>query len=220
MGVSRLSSMKLMKDESLERQRLLDMCRLEQPYWDKGLLVAGIDEAGRGPLAGPCVAAAVVMPPGCLIEGVNDSKKLSEKKREALYEQITAQAVCYGVGIVDNHLIDQINILKAAQRAFVQALDALSTTPVFVFSDRIGGIETGLPYQEIVGGDRLCYSVAAASIIAKVTRDRMMRAYDEEYVGYGFAKHKGYGTREHIEAILANGTCGIHRTSFLKRLSG
>ena len=209
-----------MKNEAQERQRLLDMCGFEQSYWDKGLLVAGIDEAGRGPLAGPCVAAAVVMPAGCLIEGVNDSKKLSEKKREALYEQITAQAVCYGVGIVDNQLIDQINILKAAQRAFAGALDALSVTPAFVFSDRIGGIETKLPYQEIVGGDRLCYSVAAASIIAKVTRDRMMRAYDEQYAGYGFAKHKGYGTAQHIEAILTIGTCGIHRTSFLKRLSG
>jgi len=207
-----------MKNE--EKERLLAMCCYEQPYWEKGLLVAGIDEAGRGPLAGPCVAAAVVLPPGCLIAGVNDSKKLTEKRREALYEQITAQAVCCAVGVADNHTIDTINILKAAQRAFAQALEGLAQQPAFVFSDRIGGIDTALPYEEIVGGDRLCYSIAAASIVAKVTRDRMMRAYDELYAGYGFAQHKGYGTRQHMEAIAAQGICQIHRTTFLKRLSG
>lgn len=207
-----------MRDEAKERQRLLGMCCFEQPYWDRGLLVAGIDEAGRGPLAGPCVAAAVVMPAGCLIAGVDDSKKLAEKKREALYEQITAQAVCWAVGVADNHLIDRINILKAAQRAFTQALGALEVAPAFVFSDRIGGIGTALPYQEIVGGDRLCYSVAAASIVAKVTRDRMMRQYDKQYAGYGFAQHKGYGTRQHRDAIAAQGVCRIHRMTFLKRL--
>ncbi len=203
-----------------EKERLLAMCRYEQPYWERGLLVAGIDEAGRGPLAGPCVAAAVILPPGCLIAGINDSKKISEVRRESLFEQIKAQAVCYAVGIADNQLIDQINILKAAQRAFAQALDDLSQRPAFVFSDRIGGIDTGLPYEEITGGDRLCYSVAAASIVAKVTRDRMMREFDALYQGYGFAKHKGYGTRQHMQAIAAKGVCSIHRTTFIKRLSG
>lgn len=208
-----------MKDNAQERQRLMDMCRFEQPYWDKGLCVAGVDEAGRGPLAGPCVAAAVVMPPGCLIDGVNDSKKLSEKKREELYAKITAQAVCWAVGIADNRMIDQINILKAAQFAFAQALDALASQPAFVFCDRIGGLCTPYEYEQITGGDRLCYSIAAASIVAKVTRDRMMRVFDEQYQGYGFAQHKGYGTQKHYDAIAALGLCGIHRTSFLKRLS-
>ena len=209
-----------MKNEAQERQRLMDMCRFEEPYWEKGLCVAGVDEAGRGPLAGPCVAAAVIMPPGCLVLGVNDSKKLSEKKREVLYREITSQAVCYAVGIVDNRMIDQINILKAAQNAFSQALDSLATKPAFVFCDRIGGISTPYAYEEITGGDRLCYSIAAASIIAKVTRDRIMCSYDKEYIGYGFAQHKGYGTQKHYDAIKTLGLCDIHRTSFLKRLSG
>ncbi len=196
------------------------MCRYEQPFWESGKLVAGIDEAGRGPLAGPCVAAAVIMPRGCLIAGVNDSKKLSEKKREALYEQITAQALCYAVGIADNSLIDEINILNAAKRAFAQAIAGLSFKPDFVFSDRIGGIETDCPYEEITGGDALCYSIAAASIVAKVTRDRMMRDFGRQYPGYGFETHKGYGTKQHCESIRELGVCDIHRMSFLKKLIG
>lgn len=208
-----------MNDISAERKRLQKLSQYEKPFWKKRLLVAGVDEAGRGPLAGPCVAAAVVMPPNCLIEGVDDSKKLSEEKREALYAKITSQAVCYAVGMADNRLIDEINILKAAQHAFSQAISALAVKPVFIFCDRIGGIKSEIEYEEIIGGDRLCYSVAAASIIAKVTRDRMMREYDKKYQGYGFAQHKGYGTKQHYDAIAALGICGIHRATFLKRLS-
>lgn len=203
-----------------ELARLTAMCRFEQPFWDAGRLVAGIDEAGRGPLAGPCVAAAVVMPPGCLVAGVNDSKKLSEKKREALFEQITDRALCYAVAVADNALIDEVNILNAAKRAFAQAIGALSVRPDYVFSDRIGGIATVCAYEEITGGDALCYSIAAASIIAKVTRDRMMRDYARRYPGYGFEKHKGYGTKQHCDSIRELGVCEIHRMSFLGKLIG
>lgn len=208
-----------MKIVSAEQKRLWELSQYERPFWKKRMLVAGADEAGRGPLAGPCVAAAVVMPPGCLIEGVDDSKRLTEEKREELYKKITSQAICYAVGVADNRLIDEINILKAAQYAFSQAISVLAVKPAFVFCDRIGGIKIDIEYEEIIGGDRLCYSVAAASIIAKVTRDRMMREFDEKYKGYGFAQHKGYGTKQHYDAIAALGICGIHRTTFLKRLS-
>ncbi len=207
-----------MRSEELER--LIAMSQYEKPYWDAGQLVAGIDEAGRGPLAGPCVAAAVVMPRDCLIAGIDDSKKLTEKKREALYEEITDRALCYAVGIADNGLIDEINILNAAKRAFAQAISGLSVQPDYVFSDRIGGIEIHCPYEEITGGDALCYSIAAASVIAKVTRDRMMRDYEQKFPGYGFAKHKGYGTKQHRDSILELGVCDIHRMSFLKKLIG
>jgi len=206
--------------QSEELERLITMSLYEKPYWDAGKLVAGIDEAGRGPLAGPCVAAAVVMPRDCLIAGVNDSKKLTEKKREALYDEITDKALCYAVGIADSAVIDEINILNAAKRAFAQAISGLSIQPDYVFSDRIGGIEIDCPYQEITGGDALCYSIAAASIIAKVTRDRMMRDYEQKFPGYGFAKHKGYATKQHRESILELGVCEIHRMSFLKKLIG
>ncbi len=190
----------------------------ERPYWDKGLLVAGIDEVGRGPLAGPCVAAAVILPPGCLIFGVNDSKKLSEKKRQALYDEITEKAVCWSVGIVDNRVIDEVNILNAAKRAFAGAYCGLTVQPAYVFCDRIGGIDIDTDYTELVHGDALCYSIAAASIVAKETRDRMMRDFAETYPEYGFAAHKGYGTKLHREKIAAIGPCDIHRRTFLKNI--
>lgn len=204
--------------EEKEMERLIALSRYEQPYWDKGLFVAGVDEAGRGPLAGPCVAAAVIMPPGLLIPGVDDSKKLSEKKRGELYALITAQAVCFAVGVSDSGTIDRINILNAAKKAFAEAISTLRVTPYHVFCDRIGGIDVGVPYEEITGGDRLCYSVAAASIIAKETRDAVMRDYAVLYPQYGFDKHKGYATREHCECIIKYGACDIHRSSFLKKL--
>jgi ribonuclease HII len=204
-----------MIDDEKERDRLIALSQYEKPYWDRGLLVAGVDEAGRGPLAGPCVAAAVVMPPGLLIPGVNDSKKLSEKKRGELYTLITAQAVCFAVGVSDSVTIDRINILNAAKKAFAEAISSLRVTPSHVFCDRIGGIEVDVPYEEITGGDRLCYSVAAASIIAKETRDAIMRDYAVLYPQYGFDRHKGYGTKEHFDCIIAYGACEIHRASFL-----
>lgn len=209
---------KILNKQQIELARLEAMCEYERPYWDKGLLVAGIDEAGRGPLAGPCVAAAVVMPPNCLIPGVNDSKKLSEKKRQELFLCIKEKAICYGVGIVDNRVVDEINILNAAKRAFVQAFSALTTKPDFVLCDKIGGIAIDTEYEELVGGDRRSYSIAAASIIAKETRDQIMREYEDLYPEYGFAKHKGYGTPQHRASILEYGACDIHRMSFLKKI--
>jgi ribonuclease HII len=203
------------RSETQERERLNLMSAFERPFWETGRLVAGVDEAGRGPLAGPCVAAAVVMPPGCLIPGVDDSKKLTEKKREALYDEITRQALSYAVCIMDSRVIDEINILCAAKRAFAAALSALSIRPDYVFCDRIGGIDVELRYEELVGGDARCYSIAAASIVAKVSRDRLMRGYEYAYPGYGFAQHKGYGTSAHAASIRAQGPCAIHRRSFL-----
>ena len=196
-------------------ERLTEMTAFERPFWDSGRLVAGVDEAGRGPLAGPCVAAAVVMPPNCLIPGVNDSKKLTEKKRDALYVEITRQALSWAVCIVDNRVIDEINILNAAKRAFAGALGALSVKPDHVLCDRIGGIDIPYDYEDLVGGDAKVYSIAAASVIAKVTRDRLMCGYECVYPGYGFAQHKGYGTKAHAESIRSQGPCAIHRRSFL-----
>ena len=200
-----------------EHARLNAMCVNEHRYWSRGMLTAGIDEVGRGPLAGPCVAAAVIMPPEPLIEGVNDSKKLSEKKRQVVYDNIMKSAVAVGIGIVENDVIDDINILEAARRAFAQAYNNLGTRPGFVFCDRIGGIDIDCEYEEFVGGDALSYSVAAASIVAKVTRDEMMRSYDEQFPGYGFSRNKGYGTKEHTQALLELGACSIHRRTFIKK---
>ncbi len=207
--------MRMRRSEAQEMERLTVMTAFERPFWDSGRLVAGVDEAGRGPLAGPCVAAAVVMPPNCLIPGVDDSKKLTEKKRDELYNEITRQALCWAVCIVDNRVIDEINILNAAKRAFAGALGALSVKPDHVFCDRIGGIDIPYDYEDLVGGDARVYSIAAASVIAKVTRDRLMRGYECVYPGYGFAQHKGYGTKAHAESIRSQGPCAIHRRSFL-----
>lgn len=211
-----LRAQAILNDKELDR--LNAMCVHERTFWDKGLIVAGIDEVGRGPLAGPCVAASVIMPPQPLIEGVNDSKKLSEKKRQTVYEQIMRHAVAVGIGLVDNTVIDEINILNAAKRAFATAYYELDITPDFVFCDRIGGIDIDSDYKEFVSGDAISYSIAAASIVAKVTRDEMMREYDEVYPMYGFAQHKGYGTAQHRQVIKQNGVCDIHRMSFLKKI--
>ncbi len=209
---------RLAEKEQKELNRLKALSSFEQPFWEKGLLVAGADEAGRGPLAGPCVAAAVIMPPNVLIPGVDDSKKLTEKKRAELYIEIVSRAVCFAVGISDSRSIDSINILNAAKRAFARAINGLRVKPAHVFCDRIGGINADVPYEEITGGDRLCYSVAAASIIAKETRDSIMRDYSMLYPKYGFERHKGYATKEHYECILKYGSCDIHRASFLSNL--
>lgn len=177
--------------------------------------VAGVDEAGRGPLAGPVVAAAVILPEGFFIPGVDDSKKLTAAKREALYGVILASAVAAGTGIVGHEEIDSINILQATFRAMHQALAALSVVPghILVDGNRFSG--TGIPFTTIVDGDALSHSIAAASIIAKVTRDRLLCDYDRLYPAYGFARHKGYGTAQHRAAIVAHGPCPIHRRTFL-----
>lgn len=179
-------------------------------------ILCGIDEAGRGPLAGPVCAAACVLPEGLVIEGLNDSKKLSEKRREALYEQITTQGVAWAVCLVDEAVIDEINILQATFRAMRGAVAKLGLQPDLCLVDGNRDPGLGLPTRTVVKGDASCASVAAASILAKVTRDRLMYAYDELYPGYGFAVHKGYGTKAHYAAIQQLGLCPIHRRSFLK----
>ena len=191
----------------------------EREYWLSGSYMAGMDEAGRGPLAGPVVAAAVLFPKEIIIDGINDSKKLSEKKREALYEHIVSSALT-GVGIVDAREIDETNILIAARRAFSLAAQALPVTPDFFYTDYITALTLPAPHESVVKGDQKIYSVAAASIVAKVTRDRMMREYAQKYPGYGFDKHKGYGTRAHYEAIERLGISPIHRRTFLKKILG
>ena len=179
--------------------------------------ICGIDEAGRGPLAGPVVVASVIMPHDSMIEGVNDSKKVSEKKREELYEKIIEESISYGVGIMDHNEIDEYNILNATKMGLTNSLKELTVKPDLIVVDALNKIDTlGIPYKSIIKGDALCYSISAASIIAKVTRDRIMRQWDEVYPMYGFQKHKGYGTAAHIAAIKEYGLCPIHRKSFTK----
>ena len=205
-----------MKEKEL--LRLEKLKEIENEIYEKGInKICGIDEAGRGPLAGPVVVAAVIMPQDSMIEGVNDSKKISEKKREKLYEEITQNAIAWGVGIIDQNEIDNINILNATKKGLTTALTELKEKPEIILVDALTGIDTlGIPYQSIIKGDAKSYSIAAASIIAKVTRDRIMKQWDEVYPKYGFEKHKGYGTKAHIDAIKENGICPIHRKTFVK----
>ena len=186
-------------------------------YSDKVKYIAGIDEAGRGPLAGPVVVGCVIMPKDSFIEGVNDSKKVSEKKREMLYEKITNEALSYSTGIVWQDEIDEINILNATKKALTMAIDGLKIKPDLILVDALDKIDTrGIPYTSIIKGDAKVYAISCASLIAKVTRDRIIREYDELYPEYGFASHKGYGTAKHIEAIKEHGICPLHRKSFVK----
>ncbi len=187
----------------------------ERSLWAAGAQhVAGVDEAGRGPLAGPVVAAAVIFPPEPHIPGVNDSKKLSPAQRELLYQLISSQALAIGVGIIGEETIDRINILQATYCAMKQAIASLEIAPVHVLVDGRPIPDLNIPQTAIIGGDGKCFSIAAASIIAKVTRDRLMLDYDRQYPQYGFAQHKGYPTRKHVQAIIEHGFCPIHRTSF------
>lgn len=201
-----------------EELRLNELKKMENQYFEKGIqYLCGIDEAGRGPLAGPVVVAAVIMPKDSKLEGVNDSKKVSEKKRELLYEQIKEEAISYSVAIVDEKEIDQVNILNATKEGLTTAIRGLKVKPERIIVDALTGIDTcGIPYDSVIKGDAKCYSIAAASILAKVTRDRIMRKMDEVYPEYGFEKHKGYGTAAHIAAIKEYGLCPIHRKSFTK----
>lgn len=201
-----------------EETRLNLLKEYENKLYETGLkYIAGIDEAGRGPLAGPVVVGIAIMKPDSFIEGINDSKKISEAKREKLYEQITYEAIDWSVGIVSQKEIDEINILNATKKALKLAIENLKTKPDRILVDALENIDTkGIPYTSIIKGDAKIYSISAASIIAKVTRDRIMREYDEVYPEYGFAKHKGYGTSMHIEAIKQNGPCPLHRKSFIK----
>jgi ribonuclease HII len=188
---------------------------IERKLWLRGIKdIAGVDEAGRGPLAGPVVAAAVIFPKEFTINGVNDSKKLSAAKREELYALISKHAVSVGVGIVDHEIIDHINILQATFMAMRNALENLVVKPEFVIVDGNSFKHEMLSIQNVIDGDAKSFTIAAASIIAKVTRDRLMCELDLRYPQYGFARHKGYGTRQHIDAIRTYGLCEIHRKSF------
>ena len=204
------------KEKEIERLNLLKEEELKL-YENNIEYICGIDEAGRGPLAGPVVVGAVILPKDSFIEGVNDSKKISEKKREKIYEQIIKEAISYSVGIVDQKTIDEINILNATKLGVKIALEGLKQRPDVIMVDALTNMDTlGIPYISVVKGDAKNYSIAAASIIAKVTRDRIMKEWDEMYPAYGFAKHKGYGTAEHIRVIKENGPCILHRKSFIK----
>lgn len=194
-------------------ERLQTLLQTDGPLWAQGICFAGMDEAGRGPLAGNVVAACVVMPPNPLLEWVDDSKKLSPARRDSVYDQILRTALFVGVGQADPEEIDRINILEATKNAFRRAAE---NAPASLFLlDALSGL--GLPGEErgIIHGDALSYSIAAASIVAKVTRDRQLMELDQQYPGYGFAQHKGYGTAQHIAALRRMGPCPAHRRSFI-----
>ncbi len=197
----------------------MDWLEFENIAYEKGFLnVCGVDEAGRGPLAGPVCAAAVILPKGMIIEGVNDSKKLSEKKREALFDVVKESSVAYNIAFATVEEIEEYNILNATMLAMKRAVEGLSVSADFAYIDgnRIPSLD--IPAEYIVKGDARCMSVAAASILAKVARDRLMLAFSEEYPQYSFEKHKGYGTKVHIDAIKEFGPCPIHRPSFLTKI--
>ncbi len=201
----------------MENQRLKLMSRYEEEAYSKGFkCVAGIDEAGRGPLAGPVVAACVALPEGLLIEGINDSKKLSETKRERIYKIIMEKALSIGIGIVDEKIIDEINILNATKLAMKNSVMQMKVKPDFLLIDAVKLDDIDISQLSIIKGDSVSLSIAAASIVAKVTRDRIMVEYDKKHPEYGFKKHKGYGTKLHIDAIKNNGICPIHRVGFTK----
>ena len=181
-------------------------------------VVCGVDEAGRGPLAGPVCVAACILPQDCQIEGLNDSKKLTPKKRDALFDAICASAVEYKIILIDEKTIDEINILQATLLGMKQAIEQLQHVPDMALIDGNKCPDTAISCQAVVKGDGKSASVAAAIILAKVTRDRIMEQYAQVYPGYGFAKHKGYGTKLHYEAIRQLGVCPIHRKSFLKKM--
>lgn len=195
------------------------MLEYEQKFLNKGYkFIAGMDEAGRGPLAGPVVVACVVMPldKQHLIDGVNDSKKLSPKKRDTLFQQIVDTALCYSVSVVDHLTIDRINILNATKQGMCECVNKLSIQPDIVLVDAVKDLAVDVETLPIIHGDALSYSIACASIVAKVTRDRMMLEFDKQYPQYNFKQHKGYGTAEHIRLLKQYGKCPIHRNSFIK----
>ncbi len=203
------------KAQARENARLERMLTLEKKLRERGIQhIAGVDEAGRGPLAGPVVAAAVILPPDARIPGLNDSKALSEKRRAALFETIREVAIAIGVGEVSPQEIDKYNIRNATHMAMCKALDALGISPDRVLVDGNAVPGSSFSEQAVIRGDRASLSIAAASVIAKVTRDRLMVAYHEQYPDYGFATHKGYGSASHLAALQKHGPCAIHRQSF------
>lgn len=199
---------------AIERVRLEGMREFENKYSDLAY-VAGIDEAGRGPLAGPVVAAAVILPKDIFLPFLNDSKKVTEKRRDVLFDEIKQNAIAYGIGIASNTLIDEINILQATYEAMREAVNALEKTPDVLLVDAVHIPDINIKQVGIVKGDAKSVNIAAASILAKVTRDRLMAEYDKIYPEYGFASNKGYGTATHIAALKEIGPCAIHRKSFI-----
>ena len=198
-----------------------DMWKIEKSHFDRGVkVICGVDEAGRGPLAGPVCAAAVILLPNAEIPGLNDSKKLSDKKRRELYPIIKEQAIAYGIAFADHREIDEINILQATYLAMERAINQLSVRPELALIDGNRAKDFGVPVETVVHGDSLSASIAAASILAKVTRDDYMLKMAEEYPGYDFEIHKGYGTKAHYAALSKLGPCPIHRMTFLKKFYG
>lgn len=193
---------------------MIDLLAFEKELYKEGYeFIAGTDEAGRGPLAGPVVAAAVILPKDLIIDGVNDSKQLTEKKREELFDIIMDKALAVGISFIDNKKIDEINILEASRLAMMEAIKKLKIKPDYVLSDAMK-MNIDIPVKPIIKGDALSINIAAASIIAKVSRDRFMDEMDLKYPNYGFKRHKGYPTKDHIEAIKKYGITDIHRTTF------
>lgn len=206
------------KQERLEKQklRLEEMLVYERKLWDAGKeYIAGVDEVGRGPLAGPVVTAAVILPKEFSLLGVDDSKKLSPKRRDELFDQIKEAAICYAIGRREPERIDEINILEATKEAMQEAIDGLRIKPDHVLIDAVNLKTLRIPQSSIIHGDATSVSIAAASIIAKVTRDREMLEMAKLYPGYSFESNKGYGTAAHYEGLAAKGPCPIHRKSFL-----
>ena len=197
-----------------EELRLEQMLRYEKELYKAGYqAIAGIDEVGRGPLAGPVVAAAVILPPGCKIKGLNDSKKIPKKKHQEIYQAVLDKALAVGIGLIDNEVIDQVNIYEATKLAMKEALSKLSLKPDYLLIDAMK-LDIDIPQESIIKGDANSLSIAAASIVAKVTRDKLMADYDKEYPGYDFAQNAGYGTKSHLQGLERKGVTPIHRKTF------
>ena len=210
------SAMKRALKLEAEKARVEQMCVYEKEYGVYSY-ICGIDEAGRGPLAGPVVAGAVILPKDCRILYINDSKKLSEKRRNELFDIIKEEAVTYGIGIIDAARIDEINILQATYEAMRSAINNLNPSPDILLNDAVTIPKVDIKQVPIIKGDAKSISIAAASVLAKVTRDRIMEEYDKKYPEYGFAKHKGYGTKQHIQALEQFGASPIHRRTFITK---
>lgn len=216
-GVSKIigQAQKRMEKLRVERERIERLKEYERKYWDKFDFIGGIDEVGRGPLAGPVVTACVILPKDCDILYINDSKKLTAAKRDELYEEIMSKAISVGIGAASEQRIDEINILQATYEAMRQAISECSVEPQVLLNDAVTIPSVTIPQVPIIKGDAKSITIGAASIIAKVTRDRMMVEYDTIYPEYHFANNKGYGSQEHIEALKKYGPCPIHRRSFI-----
>ena len=217
-GVQKLVETARKRFDKLQQEKIrTESLKKYEKEYDNYTYICGIDEVGRGPFAGPVVAAAVILPKDCDILYLNDSKKLSEKKRELLYDEIYEKAVAIGIGMSSEEVIDEINILQATYKAMQQAISKLSIKPDLLLNDAVTIPDVEIEQVPIIKGDAKSASIAAASIVAKVTRDRMMKEYDIIYPGYDFAKNKGYGTKAHIEGIKKQGICDIHRRTFVKK---